>query len=570
MRPTLPQHDADPAKRREALAAQAARYAFHRDHYGALFAAEVARGDFFDVPYGLAAVGAAVAMFHNRARQGHDAWPSVESELRAIAAESPELAVTAAFERLWRTKDYLAAQRPTALSGYADLIASLPRPLSLGRDDDDAFFAWRQLAGMAPVSLRRLDALPDHLALTARDFSRARADGDRLDAALAEGRLFVVDYAALSPLRPGAAEGLTKRVYAPIAVFVTSPAGALCPVAVQLHQRPRADVPLVTPADGLAWRLARVAVNNAEMLFNGLVAHFGRSHLVAEALVCVSRSQLAPAHPLMHLLAPHFNYTTAANKTARTTIVNPGGKQEYLMGGTLESNFEVTLAEIRAERYDRLGLRADLADRGVDDPRTLPEYPYRDDGLALADALRRWSGAYLRAHYPDDEAVRGDLELRAWADALGRDGDLRRVPALETVAALGDFVGDLLWRLTGYHAVVNYAGYDYASLALDTPSALFGDVALAAPSDDVLRAMLPPLRVANGMLEQMYSLRAIQMDRVGDRPLAPPFTDPAGDALKALRRELDEVESATSARDALRRWSFPYLLPSRVPNSVHV
>lgn len=570
MRPTLPQHDRDPEKRREALAAQAAKYAFHRGHYGALFAAEVARDDGYDLPYGLAAVGAALAMFQNRVTQGHDAWPSVPSELTALAAESPPRAVRAAIDRLWRTKDYLPAQRPTSLRGYADLIASLPRPLSLDLGEDDAFFAWRQLAGMAPVSLRRLDAIPRHLALTAADFARARGDDDRLGDALAEGRLFVVDYAPLAALRPGVAEGLTKRVYAPLAVFVTSRAGTLLPVAVQLHQQPRADAPLVTPADGLAWRLARIAVNNAEMLFNGLVTHFGRSHLVAEALLCISRSQLAPSHPLMHLLAPHFAYTTAANETARTTIVNPGGKQEYLMGGTLESNFEVTLGAIRAERYDRLGLRADLADRGVDDPRTLPVYPYRDDGLALAEALRRWSEAFLRAHYPDDAAVRGDPELQAWAAALTRDGDLHHVPALDTRAALGAFVGDLLWRLTGYHAVMNYAGYDFAAVGRDTPSALFGDATSSGGGDDALRAMLPPLRVANGMLEQMYSLRAIQMDRVGDRPRALPLGDPTADAHDALRRDLDDIEAATAARDATRRWSFPYLLPSRVPNSVHV
>ncbi|MFO0627021.1 MAG: lipoxygenase family protein [Polyangiales bacterium] len=258
-----------------------------------------------------------------------------------------------------------ASHRPARIR-RAHRQPAAPALLDLG--EDDAFFAWRQLAGMAPVSLRRLDAIPRHLGLTAADFARARGDDDRLGDALADGRLFIVDYAPLAALRPGVAEGLTKRVYAPLAVFVTSPTGALLPVAVQLHQQPRADAPLVTPADGRAWRLARIAVNNAEMLFNGLVTHFGRSHLVAEALLCISRSQLAPSHPLMHLLAPHFAYTTAANETARTTIVNPGGKQEYLMGGTLESNFEVTLGAIRAERYDRLGLRADLADRGVDDP----------------------------------------------------------------------------------------------------------------------------------------------------------------------------------------------------------
>lgn len=568
MRPTLPQHDPHPARRAEKLAEQATRYAFNREHYGALFVNEVAKGDGYDLPYSLRAVGVALEILKNRVKQSRDDWPALSSELHALAGEAPARAVALALERLWRTKDYLPVQRPLRLEGYTDLIATLPTPLSVGREDDDAFFAWRQLAGMAPVVLRRLKSVPDHFALDEAVFARAAQDPGTLAAALAEGRLFVVDYAPLAALKPGSAEGLEKFVYAPIAAFVTAPGGALRPVAIQLGQRP--DAPLRTPGEGLAWRMAKVAVNNAEMLFNGLVAHFGRSHLVAEALVCVTHRALAPAHPLLRLLAPHFAYTTAANETARTSIVNPGGKQEYLMGGTLESNFEVTLAAIRAERYDRLGARADLADRGVDDPATLPVYPYRDDGVGLADALQRWVARYLEAYYAGDAEVAADAELRAWSEALSRDAGFQSVPEVSTLAALSRFVGDLLWRVTGYHAVMNYAGHDYASWATETPSALFGPASVRAPSEADLRALLPPLRVANGMLEQMYSLRAIQQNRVGEYPAGALMDPRLREALDALRADLHRLEADAVARDVQRPWSFPYLQPSRVPNSVHV
>lgn len=568
MIPTLPQQDPSPERRAERLAQQAARYAFNRDHYGALFADEVAKGDSYDLPYSVSAVAVALDILKNRVKQGRDEWPALDSELRALDQGAPARAIGLAVKRLWDTKDYVPIQRPLRIDGYTDIIAALPTPLSVGHDDDDAFFAWRQLAGMAPVTIRRLSAVPDHLALDEAAFARAAQDPGTLAAALAEGRLFVVDYAPLSALKPGTAEGLQKFVYAPIAAFVTAPGGTLRPVAIQLGQSP--DAPLRTPGDGLAWRMAKVAVNNAEMLFNGLVTHFGLSHLVAEALVCVTHRSLAPEHPLLRLLAPHFAYTTASNQTARTSIVNPGGKQEYLMGGTLASNFEVTLGAIRAERYDRLGARVDLADRGVDDPTTLPVYPFRDDGVGLADALQRWVAGYVAVYYAEDGAVTADAELRAWAEALTRDAGFQGVPTLDTVAALSRFVGDLLWRITGYHAVMNYAGHDYASWATETPSALFGPASVAAASEADVRAMLPPLRVANGMLEQMYSLRGIQQNRVGDYPVGH-LLDPRLHAARAvLRADLERLETEVVARDALRPWSFGYLRPSRVPNSIHV
>lgn len=570
MRPSLPQHDPNPQKRAEALASRAARYEFTRDGYDTLYVREVPSDERYDAPYAVDAVAVAAKLLSNRAAQRHEAWPSITSELGALATTAPHRAVAEALARLWTTKEYLPRQRPSTVDGYDHLLATTPRPLASGSVDDDDFFAWRQLAGMAPITVRGIDAVPENLPLDAATYARAVGGVDRLGAALAERRLFVVDYARLDGMATSVSDGLAKYLYAPVAVFATLPDGRFRPVAIQVGQRPEDGVPLWTPRDGVAWRMAKTAVNNAEMIFNGLVAHFGACHLVAEALICVSHRTLAPAHPLLHLLAPHFRYTMATNETARTTIVNPGGKQEYLMGGTLDANFAVVNRALRDTRYDAFGARADLAARCVDDPATLPVYPFRDDGVPIADALHRWADGYLRAYYADDDAVRADTELRAWAAALATDARFGAMPALDTVAALARFVGDLLWRVTGFHAVMNYAGYDIAGLASVTPSSLFGPAPRPGATDDDWRAMLPPLTVANGMLEQMYSLFAIRRNRLGDYPLGH-FTDPALDAPRArLRSDLEAIEAETTARNALRRWSFPYLLPSLVTNSIHV
>jgi arachidonate 15-lipoxygenase len=567
MKLSLPQDDPNPEARAAALADHGAAYAYSREHLGALFVRELPHGEAYDASFAVAGVSVTAQQLRNRTTQSTASWPPrAEGEGDSAVAE----AVSAVARRLEATRDKLPPRRPTNVAGYDDLHATTERPIAFGLVDDDAFFAWRQVAGMTPVLIRGVDAIPENVPLDDATFARAVGGSDRLGAALAEGRLFVTDYAPLVGLVAGQSEGLQKYVYAPVAVFVRAADGALRPVAIQVGQRPEPDAPLWTPADGVAWRMAKAVVNNADMLYNGIVAHFAFCHLTVETLVCVSHRTLAEAHPLMHLFAPHFRFTLAANALARKSIINPGGTQEYLLGGTLASNFEMMLRVFEEVRFDAIGLRADLAARRVDDPARLPSYPLRDDGVPVADAIDRWVDAYLRLYYAGDEAVRGDGELRAWAATLAGDGRFHGMPALDSIASLARFVSDLLWRITGYHAVVNNGGWDFASWATETPSALFGPAPRRGATEEAWRAMLPPLSVANGMLEQMHSLRNIRLNALGAYPERH-FDDPrVREPLERLQTELRAIGAATAARDAARPWPFPYLHPHQIANSIHV
>lgn len=556
MRSLLPQHDPNPEARAQELAAQTEAYRYNRNHYGALFADKVPRDDNYDPKYIAGSAGSEALMIASRATQSTDAWP-----------EEPAGALG---QRIAVATGHLPDSRPTDLSGYEALLPRNARPLAFNRLDDDDFFAWQQVAGATPITLRGIDALPENLPIDAEIFDRALNGTDRLDSALAEGRLFLIDYALFDGMATGQTAGLQKYLWAPLALFVRSPAGPLRTVAIQTTQRPGADSPIWTPRDGVAWKMAKTAVQTAEMNFNGVVAHFGLCHLVAEVLVCVSRRRLAPAHPLLRLLAPHFEYTLAVNETARTSLLSPGGTQDKLQSGTLEDNFRVVNKVLSELRYDAIGARAEFAARKVDSVERLPVYPFRDDGLPLADALQRWAAGYLGLYYASDDDVRNDTELRAWAAELAEGGGFHAMPALDTVQALSRFVGDLLWRITGFHAVINYAGWEYAAWAPGMPSAAFGPGPRVGATEEDWFAMLPPLSVANGMMETMNRLAGTRLNRVGE--FAPGhFTDPRVQPwVDALQRELSGIEADTAARDAKRPWSFPFLKPSRVTASIHV
>src|SRR5262249_26871083 len=101
------------------------------------------------------------------------------------------------FEALLFRPRVEAARRPEALEEYAALFRAIGLPPV--RDDlhDDRTFAWLRLAGPNPLTLRRVARPDDRFAVTEADF-RAALPGDSLEAAGAEGRLFLADFAALA------------------------------------------------------------------------------------------------------------------------------------------------------------------------------------------------------------------------------------------------------------------------------------------------------------------------------------------------------------------------------------
>ena len=574
MRLTLPQDDRDSEARAHARSEQASAYRYNRDTLGMLFATSVPHREQFDARYAAAVMKNAADVLKNRAAQSIATWPSDDHALAQLGAHAPHEAVLGLARHLSATTGHLPDQQPTDVRGYADLIATLPKPLALARGgfDDDLFFAWQQVAGTTPINLRGIDAVPDHFPLDPAAFERAVGGTDTLDAARAEGRLFLSDYAMFDGMPTGQTAGRPRYLWAPLALFVRSPDGALRPVGIQLAQRPSEDNPIVLPGDGLAWRMAKTAVQTADMNVNGVVAHFGLCHAVTESFLCASHRQLAPSHPLLHLLLPHFEYTLAVNERARNSVVNVGGTQDTLLSGTREADFEVTNRAVASERWDRAGARAEFAARGVDDARRLPVYPFRDDGVPLADALHRWVEGYLRVYYASDDAVRGDEEVRAWAEELGGPGGFHGMPKLDTITALARFTGDVLFRITGLHAVINYAGWDFAAWAPSMPSMGFGPgpAARKTATEAHWQAMLPPLSVANGLLEMLYFLGHTRMNRLGEYPKGH-FDDPrVAPLLVRFQGDLAALGRDSKARDAARPWSFPFLHPDLLTASISV
>ncbi len=228
--------------------------------------------------------------------------------------------------------------RPQGIGDYAAQFRAIGLP-AVSRDyQDDRVFALMRLAGPNPVLLRRVER-PDDRFPVGEELYAGVMGGDSLAAAGAEGRLYLVDYAALETVQDGTFPDTRKFCYAPLALFALDKTSKeLRPVAVQCRQRPGADNPIFTPADGWNWMIAKTVVEMADGNYHETITHLGRTHLLVEPFVIATYRQLAPNHPLGLLLRPHFEGTLAINDMAQRHLISPGGGVDELLVGTIASS----------------------------------------------------------------------------------------------------------------------------------------------------------------------------------------------------------------------------------------
>ncbi|MDB4931390.1 MAG: lox 2 [Myxococcaceae bacterium] len=500
-----------------------------------------------------------------------------------LASEDPRM------QRAWseadplptkqNSKDKLQQQRVTAGSmipvaardDYAALFLApgFPQPATRPWAADDDFFAWQRLAGPNAARLRR-QAEPDpNFPVTEAHFAALGDPGDSLARARAERRLFVLDLNEIRDLARGQTQGHERHFDAASGLFVRALDGRFRAVAVQ----GRPGSPVVTPADGEHWRHAKLDLQVADAIWAGSVVHTGVHAFAAAFQVCTARS-LAPNHPLYALLWPHFECTAFANEGLKRDVLGPGGYFDDLMAPTREACIGLAVKSVRDRPLRERSPWVDLARRGVDDVAALPQYPYRDDGMPVAKALRSWVDGYLRLWYRSDADLARDPELRAWHDSLAvkNGGPFADPGPLATVAELVDLVTTVIFEITVGHATVNYSGFDHYAWPETYPTARWTPTPApgAALTEQDFLAALAPIGVANRLLDLTVPQLTLRANHLGHYDLGQ-FPDlRVVPLMKAFRDELDAIEQATLARDAARAFKFPYLAPSKVAQSIHV
>lgn len=408
--------------------------------------------------------------------------------------------------------------------------------------------------------------------------------GSDLHSAIAEGRVYLADYAILDGALNGtfgAEPQVQKYSYAPLAMFAVkahdAPNRLLRPVAIQCGQSP-ADYPVITPSTGAdAWLMAKTIVQIADANFHEAVTHLARTHLLIEPFVIATHRQLPETHPLFKLLKPHFQGTLAINYAAHEFLVAPRGGVNDLLSSPIENSRVLAVKGLQARGFNADMLPRRLQDRGVEDTSILPVYPYRDDGLLIWGAIHDWVEAYLNLYYHSDSDVQGDLPLQNWAQELvafdgGRLHDFGdRDSKIATLAYLVDAVTMVIFTGSAQHAAVNFPQNGMMSFAPAMPTAgyeIAKAVGVGTSKQDWLN-LLPPLDQAQQQINLLYLLGSVNFTNLGNYEDGYFSDSKVAELLQMFQKRLQDIEEIINRRN-LERPAYDYLKPTNIPQSTNI
>lgn len=479
----------------------------------------------------------------------------------------------------------LGRQTPRSIEAYRALFATLPVPGISYVFQDDSEFARLRVQGPNPMLIAAVTgALPAKFPLSEAQY-QAVVNGDKLAAALADGRLFLLDYQPLDVLDPGTYEGAAKYAWQPLALFAVPPGGAsLVPVAIQCGQDPT-DWPIFTPSPAAdrqwGWEMAKFVVQVADGNYHELFAHLARTHLVIEAFAVATHRHLAEVHPVWALLVPHFEGTLFINDQAATSLIAADGPIDHIFAGTIASSQQAAVDARLAFDFDAKMLPADLAARGVGVDSALADFPYRDDALLVWNTIHEWARQYVDLYYAHDADIVADTELSAWAACLAGEAKVKGLGPVTSRAQLVDICTMVMFTSSAQHAAVNFPQKDIMAFA----PAVTGAGWQAAPNGQRGHdkagwlAMMPPMALALEQLNVLELLGSVHYRPLGDYrsnafPYPPWFQDPrvtaAEGPLAWFQAALVGVEAEIAARNGERMQPYPYLQPSLIPTSINI
>ncbi|HLM45270.1 MAG TPA: lipoxygenase family protein [Myxococcaceae bacterium] len=507
-------------------------------------------------------------------------------QVHRLALKMKEQELQSPLDALKLVMDAVLAQpkgRPSSLQDYYNLFTTQPLPWAASVFQQDDTFGYMRVAGFNPLVIQKATTLEQTLGLTDAQLQAMLGQGDSVQQALAEGRLFLADYKALARVINGNFPSGPKYVYAPRALFGL-PRGSgprqLAPLGIRCGQDSSIH-PLYTPADAEAWAQAKTAVSVADFNHHELVSHLGHTHLLVEPFVIATHRQLPDSHPVSLLLRPHFEGTLFINNAAQAKLIAPGGDVDMLLGGTIQASRVVSVQSLLEDPdydFNKGMLHQDLKRRGVMDEALA--YPYRDDALLVWGAIEQWVRDYVGHHYRSDAAVQQDAALQAWsAELVAQDGGRVKgfgedgVPGkLTTVEYLVQTLTMLIFTGSAQHAAVNFA---QAGLMTFTPIAP-GAGYRAAPTsraDASLNPWLdqfPPLDRAAQQLDFLTLLGGVYDTKLGDYPLfwfKEPLLIPS---LHRFHKELERIGTVIEERNKSRPGPYPYFTPSLIPQSINI
>lgn len=459
-----------------------------------------------------------------------------------------------------------------SLSKYLNLFPGSRISVDLDNWLVDEEFNEQRLSGCNPQAIERLDALPDNFVFTDQHIQALLGIDASLAGECSSKRLYYADYHEIAHVKGGVWKGMKRTIPSPRALFWWNEAEErLQCVGIQIRRTDNARVYL--PSDPhLDWLIAKIAYQCADANHQELGTHFTWCHAVMAPFAIVTNRQLALNHPLHILLKPHFLFYLHDNELGRTAFLNPGGPVERMMGSTLAESLGIAANLYKEWNLMEASLPKDLAKRKMDDPGILPNYPYRDDGILVWDAVVSFVTGYITLYYKNEDDIVSDKELQAWAKELASQSGGRVVgmpSKIKSIEELIEIVSIVVWTCGPLHSMLNFSQWDY-NYTPNMPYAIYAEIPEERGSVDyeTIIKIMPPFREATYQLLWNKILTSYHHNPFGHYP--GDFDDK--DVLKIIevfQKKLTVIEQHIISRDNSRRNSSPYFMPSRAINSIN-
>jgi arachidonate 15-lipoxygenase len=475
-----------------------------------------------------------------------------------------------------------------SLEDYNSLFVDIPLPQISKRFQEDLIFAYMRVAGPNPLMLQQLSEGDQPLQVTNEKYQQIIERfkfSDSLEAALQEGRLYKADYSMLKDMAQGSFPNNVKKYPgAPLALFAVPPVNSssrsLIPVAIQCQQPSVSENPPVfTPLDGDNWMVAKTIVSMADSNYHELVSHLGRTHLFVEPFVLATKRKLPAHHKLRILLEPHFEGTILINYGAHKSLIATGGQVDKLLASTIEDDRVLAIegAKSYLRNFNDVMFPKTLRSHGVGDSAQLPDYPYRDDGLLIWDAIHTWVGAYLSIYYTRDQQLLEDKDLQNWAQELVSDqgGRLKNFGedasgAIKTLNYLIDAVTSVIFTASAQHAAVNFPQSELMSYAPAFPLALYSPAPTSSEEQGNFMSMLPSVDRAQTQIEVLGLLGSVYYTQLGQYNKGHFKDAKVMSYLGQFQNLLRDIEIEISMKNRSRLLPYKFLLPSQIPQSINI
>jgi arachidonate 15-lipoxygenase len=323
-----------------------------------------------------------------------------------------------------------------------------------------------------------------------------------------------------------------------------------------------------------------------------------------EAFAVATARQLDERHPLNLLLTPHFRFMIANNHLGRQQLINPGGKVDGILAGSLAESLKITSDYYQQWDFQKSSFPEDLKTRVVDDVNRLPHYPYRDDGTLIWNAIITYVNKYLNSYYPNQSDIENDIPLQDWAKELATVAKIKGMPAsidsvgtvavdrvegmpksIDGVNNLTEIVSNLIFTCGPLHSAVNYSQVDYMGFVPNQPLAAYLDPEPNSKTTPISEAeilkFLPPFQRTMDQLTTLYFLAAYRYDRLGyyDRTYQDLYQQSteeifAGTNINQIilefQQELKQIGNEIDRRNSKRLIKYPYFHPDQITNSISV